>query len=154
MEANELRIGNLVYWNRQLEGLRNQEVEVYNIMRGACRVYTSIPELDEVRLDYHSIMPIPLTEEWLERFGFTIEKPLGESAFNTWARHRTFPFILGLSGSGSWRLSPNNFHCRKCSYEQNNLPNGFAFIINGELQFVHQLQNLSFALTGVELQGK
>ena len=75
--------------------------------------------------------PIPLTEEWLTRFGF-------ELPAHSWIGDK---FHLSEYGKGSkhpnggvWVVAMNN----------NNA-------IISEIQYVHQLQNLYFALTGEEL---
>ena len=78
---------------------------------------------------YEKIQPIPLTEEILLKFGFF--KKLGNYELENFRFHIS---------------QPMNF-------------DGFVFcegysVITDKIQFVHQLQNLFFALTGEELTFK
>ena len=73
------------------------------------------------------IEPIPLNEDWLVKFGF--EKPA----------HSWNGKIFHLS---EWDAFPLNW-C--VAMDKNNA------VIVRKLQYVHQLQNLYFALTGTEL---
>jgi len=83
-------------------------------------------DLIESWRNYLSISAIPLTEEWLLRVGF--EKTESGNYSNE---------------EGSFELIHNNVI-------------GFRFAVEGqyaypEIKYVHQLQNLYFALTGLEL---
>lgn len=91
------------------------------------------------------ILPIPLTPEWLERMGF-IDKPAAfdNSSNPYWAKNAV---ILTYA-----ETPPENTY----------LP-GIGFTYNGKhlvshvkewIQYVHQLQNLYFSLTGNELEIK
>ena len=87
--------------------------------------------------------PIPLTNEILEKTGFE-----DLSTVNIWQdklRLKGFPFTFVFTKTyNELRLHPENF--------SDNL--NIAFIINGGIKSVHQLQNLYFALTGKELDIK
>ena len=74
--------------------------------------------------------PIPLTEEWLERFGFSVRKSLGFEAYDL---DDTYTIYYNTTAT------PYGFE----------LSFGVDFEI--EIKHVHQLQNLYFALTGEEL---
>lgn len=83
---------------------------------------------------YDIVKPIPLTEEWLERFGFE-EKMIYNSIHYELGDFKVYIDI------------------------DNGLPSGYfdyhkvsMIGIKAELNHVHQLQNLYFALTGEELQ--
>lgn len=67
--------------------------------------------------------PIPLTEEWLLKFGFSIKGFKGG-------------YQICTSSLGGWILD-NGFSC-----------------VGIEFEYVHQLQNLYFALTNEELKIK
>lgn len=112
IKANELRVGNLVY----------------DFIKGETRVET-IEDYDfPDRAMLERIQPIPLTEEWLENFGFEC------------ASH---------SGGNSIYYSIGDFG--------GELLDGFFQLTWYEFapcQYVHQLQNLYFALTGEELELK
>ena len=109
MKASELRIGNYVYFEDKLL------------------------KFDfEMGWNFDYIKPIPLTEEWLLKFGF--EK-----------KYQTFEF-KGLNIDGTvvhfsfdkWR---SEYDIENCDFTE----------IPAECKHVHQLQNLYFALTNEEL---
>jgi hypothetical protein len=109
MKANELRIGNYVYDN--LGG---------------------VLKIKGISLDstLSHIKPIPLTEEWLFKFGFKMN--MDNFDWNAG---------LGVNCIGDFELSlryTDNigwFYRSKCT----------------PIKYVHQLQNLYFAITGDEL---
>jgi hypothetical protein len=107
MKATDLRIGNLFYY-RVVDQLdpKKEWFEVSKIDYDDLRV---IGIKDEMNQDYQ---PIPLTEEWLLKFGFDVKEPVLIS---------------------SWKFSP------------------FCDTIITKCEYVHQLQNLYFALIGTEL---
>ena len=123
MKAEELRIGNLVNHFDQIIGVDGiDDLDVFN------------KDCGEIPL--HSIQPIPLTEEWLLKFG------------------------ANCIGAKGWNFISVNK--ADTSYIYFN-PNGVGLAIdNGttenaievEIKYVHQLQNLYFALTGEELTFK
>jgi hypothetical protein len=110
-EASELRIGNYFNWSPFASMGTGQGV-----------VYVS-------NIGFYSLMePIPLTAEWLERFGFVYG-----------------PFNYVRRGEKDQR---NQF-----TIDRNG--DGFVFLIKESKKipvvYVHQLQNLYFSLTGTEL---
>lgn len=106
MRPTELRLGNLVY-NRHSEVI---EVDVYDL-RHMC----------QPRMDGHGYSGIPITAEWLERYGFTVEHTVGG-----WLR---------------WQKGDFKLLDRKLPHDGPKEP----------VLFVHQLQNLYHAVTGEEL---
>lgn len=134
MEANELRIGNMLEWIRYDESL-NQDVCVYNIARTATRVYTGIEELPEVLVSLECLKPIPLTEEWLVKFGF-------EKHRKTIGSHE---FCFTHSGL-QFCIYGNN---KKGFYIQIPLYEGDSWDIS--FKYVHKLQNWWHENTGEEL---
>lgn len=106
MKANELRIGNLVY-------LTDKD-KIWEILDGH--------EIDECD-DNPLVNPIPLTEEWLLKFGF-VSNPYED------------------------RYEKGSIHieCIKTKGEK------YLWIENmPHIKYVHQIQNLHFALEGEEL---
>lgn len=109
MKANELRFGN------------------YYDNNGRLKIVTPNTILELAISDRSWIKPIPLTEEWLLKFGFE--------------RHSSNPFwfkklqvcvsLVGVIELISWDMQ--------------------VFKVDNEIQYVHQLQNLYYALTGEEL---
>lgn len=118
MNANELRIGNIVASDN------GGEFVILEVSKEAMKsdFYGSIGYHDE---DFFK--PIPLTEEWLLKFGF-------------------------LSNPYQDRYEKDGIHI-ECDKIMNNELNLWIeklpkFV---RLKYVHQLQNLYFALTGEEL---
>ena len=109
MEAKELRCGNLYNHNGEIREVTPSTIEeVWDAPRSWCK-------------------PIPLTEEWLERFGAIV-----------------FDFDNG---------QPNQYRIGERLYvirEGKIADYGCSVILN----YVHKLQNLYFALTGTELELK
>ena len=106
MKANELRIGNLIQDNNK-EWIVSAQL-IYSVVEG--NGYLA------------GFKPIPLTEEWLVKFGFdkSNENNYLKNEFRIWIeKHNTYFYIIG-----SYMVICNN---------------------------VHQLQNLYFALTNTEL---
>ena len=114
MEAKDLRIGNYVSVDE-------------------CSTW-AITELDIVAVCTFkgSHKPIPLTEEWLKRFGYyTSNGPWG---------------TIAVRGDG-----------RKTTYQLDRYGEYWTHDREGyrvDLKYVHQLQNLYFALTNTELEIK
>lgn len=128
MKAQELRIGNLIQLYRKAE---DKEMSTHSV----CGI-ENVPDIGwmvELEDGFYintdkGIEPIPLTEEWLVKLGF--EKSHGEwIERNEMVMLSYFATGLHLSSSDSGMLSI-------------------------ELKYVHQLQNLYFALTGEELTVK
>ena len=124
MKANELRIGNWI--NSQFGGIQ----EVVDVM---C---DGVNTLKYEGINYEFINPIPLTEEWLLKFGF--EKDFDGS------------FMFGIiSIFKDKRLKQNVYIYTESTYKYSD--GQWVVILDLKLQYVHQLQNLYFALTGEEL---
>lgn len=130
--ASELRIGNLVgvSWNN---------------------IYSTVIEItiDDVKLKdgfatYNQLQPIPLTEEWLFKFGFEkIIYDSDETGYGT-EYHLRVNDELFISYE-------DDFSCEL--YDSKiRMPNGIGIIPSWEqTKYVHGLQNIVFALTGEEL---
>jgi hypothetical protein len=76
---------------------------------------------------------VPLTEDWLKRFGFNKEKVSGPGAADMWSGMPAYSY----NGEWIFRGSANCLH--------------LVGYFNTQIRFVHSLQNLYFALTGKEL---
>ena len=112
MKTNELRIGNLV-----------------NHIDKIIKIECLNPKDDDVNdeIPFHAIFGIPLTEEWLVRFGF-LKKGIrfSKNGLLLWKENDLFIFSLFESDSETQR--------------------------NTIIKHVNQLQNLYFALTNEELE--
>lgn len=140
MKAEELRIGNYVQSNSKFfkgDTLRitelkddhdEKKIQAWCIAPGN-RAYGSSNE---------HLEPIPLTEEWLIKFGFEKSKddpcPYDDGEFTLKSKRFTVfkKHPITHNSVHGWFINNQNFS-----------------EIN--LKYVHQLQNLYFALTGTEL---
>jgi hypothetical protein len=139
MKAESLRIGNWVEYfgkNKQIDGIKSMstkegyavEIISTDVHGNSIREYTP--------LDSQSLKPIPLTEEWVLRFGFEIKED-PESVFYS-------IYFDGLT-NGSVEIG----RTKGCSfyYFEN-----INFIT--QIKHVHEMQNIFHALTGEELKLK
>lgn len=137
INANELRLGNLVILQNK-EYRPNESGFIHKVTgitekfgKHADELGNFVVELERQENNifedrygqYVSYLePIPLTEDWLIKFGFKdSQKTEGHLLFNWYSDHIGIKGMLGM-------VKP--YKCR----------------------YVHQLQNLYFALTGEELQ--
>ena len=117
MKASELRIGNYVNYKDKIIG------QATGILSGG--IWLDKGNEIEGCLCLTQFKPIPLTEEWLLKFGFE------------WNN-----FALRFNKYCIRKLKDNEFEI----YMSNE---GYQFMI--KLKYVHQLQNLYFAIIGKEL---
>ena len=117
MKANELRIGNYIQF-------RHTETPVKITLGDFVREYKN-----EHLEDYE---PIPLTEDWLERFGF-------EQHHDDCSNGVMYIKDIFSEQPKTWGAYPNE------------VGSGIVIKDSVKLEHVHQLQNLYFALTGEEL---
>lgn len=130
MKAQELRIGNLIEYANKICFVRG--IVEMKIFLEETDGYKSI---HDSRID--SVNPIPLTEEWLVKFGWSYYN--GKTSGNLtkdFGGKIDFDFI-----DGEMML--------KSHYEDQ-----YKYRHVRHIEFVHQLQNLYFALTGKELEIK
>lgn len=127
---NELRIGNLVAFKGFHVGDLKYEAGIYRISSigsdNTIRLYNQEPKKHFGCFKNTFIDPIPLTEEWLLKLGFDNQLTL-----------KSGPFSIEKTNRHGVRLTFTNEFCK----------NAFK----PEINFVHQLQNLCFSLTGEEL---
>lgn len=129
MKTNDLRIGNLVL----------------NDDGGVCKLFN-------IHEGYINHKPIPLTEEWLLKFGF---EPLPfVNLLNSYTKSIGRNRILSIGSVGT----PNEmiWLCEVNSVDKKIIED-LVCIRNYDYDkytHVHQLQNLYFALTGEELEVK
>jgi hypothetical protein len=128
-QPSEFRIGNLVKYDGRI-------FKMYSI----CPDY---PFLDTTEfgvgvVEWKDIEAIPLTEDWLLKFGF---KQLKEN--------NSYPedFAKIIYDNGRMRIYGNTIEWIESNDD-------YFFKIINTPKFVHQLQNLYFALTGEELEIK
>jgi hypothetical protein len=124
MKANELRIGNLfILPNGDIGKISYHEIR-----------------LMVVAIEKPDYQPIPLTEEWLLKFGFVQSSNNLGNTFHILKKDG----VIVMFTIEHWTNTDinskyhNHWHCE--------------YLLNGhKLQYLHQLQNIYFALTGEEL---
>lgn len=133
ISINELRVGNLVSINNGFEMI------VHSIFRDNTVYLDFVPPLinegDIWEEDLKDINPITLTRELFLKFGFT-------DRFNNY------------HGKEFWTI-PNLKIAFRNEGDGAHVPctnNEFLFSKGNRIKYVHQLQNLYFALTGEELK--
>ena len=127
LQAKELRIGN--YIQGEIEEDKFIDIEVVAIDSvdiTECSLWGA--GLKEQADHYYSFKPIPLTEEWLVKLGVNF-------GFNVYASEYMIEHAI-------------DSYCLRLVYGV-----GMSKFIS-ELKYVHQLQNLYFALTNEELEIK
>jgi hypothetical protein len=131
MKANELRIGNLV-------DLGNRIAKIIEISNLSC-VVVDLEETQDTIEDYERTKPIPLTEEWLYKFGFKdIDKGDNDYITYTDSNHDYYLQIDVRKRDGKYSILDNSFDDLR----------DFSMV---DISYVHQLQNMYFTLTGEEL---
>lgn len=129
MKANELRIGNCILFESEgtnfiVKAIDNKGFEVYN-------------QLESTWIEHDQFGGIPLTEEWLIKFAIKIDHDISDVfCIEINNSLRTTVYILKVKNGWSIEIGSRS--------------NGMVSF-RSEIQYVHQLQNLYFALTGNEL---
>lgn len=125
----EIRIGNYVSYN-------NQTCYVFVIAEDVCQIRgEKISFISGSIIKYKHIAPIELNEDWLLKFGFE-KKQIREELKN-----KLGDYAFSLSGVSFFTLIQDSDGFMLSKFE--------TYIIT--VKYVHQLQNLFFALTGEEL---
>lgn len=144
MKANELRIGNYIYIDSRDE-LRTI-VEIRHTMVSVKYIRSDTNQPHQSMVEYDRLTPITLTEEWLLKFGFA-ELLVNHGKIKDYRLNCTPPgykheyfFVFRFR-------ERNDEDFRMYWYPQ--ATNGSMHTF--PCKYVHQLQNLFFALTGEEL---
>jgi hypothetical protein len=131
MKAHELRIGNLLL-DRGDKVLR---LDYWDFMKPAQRMFVEGLEVHPLTEDLEYCQPILLTEEWLLKFGFMQYIDFGVK-MGTYDKIPLCGFTYSI-------------HTKKVMIMHKG--NSISHWLDVEIKYVHQLQNLYFALTGEEL---
>ena len=145
MKAQDLRIGNLVTIDNEefhptMKDIPLQVTQILereSLERGIWTHAVSLEYPNKLKNVYYQnfgqylefIKPIPLTEEWLIKFGFEPELKNKDSINGEFIVYWKYPFVFNTN-HGWWLYSKQ---------------------LKIQPEYVHQLQNLYFALTGEEL---
>lgn len=133
MQINELRIGNKV-------GSGNEIITVNEIIESGINPKWGIHDnnpYDEITFDL--IYGIPLTEEWLLKFGFERYDELDVNGYLGYKCNQNKGYCIDMYINSKGKCCA---HYLKTALSLNHP------------QYVHQLQNLYFSLTGEELKIK
>ncbi len=128
MKASELRIGNKAFYKEKVVEIAS--VSGINYSFGNQDITISTSDNSLLSVDILQLQPIPLTPELLEKCGFK-------------SNHPTYYYI------------PIEDNCLHVYYSNNGLYGynvKYMHAYLGEIKYLHQLQNLYFALTGEELE--
>jgi hypothetical protein len=127
MKANELRIGNLVIYEQTTHFITLVDRLGFIETRW---LNQNIDESD-YRCSIGAIKPIPITEEWLLKFGF---KESDEGFMKIKTRKKSIYLEINLRDKRTILFSSNHYY------------NDIYHV-----KYIHQLQNLYFSLTQKEL---
>ena len=134
MKANELRIGNLVYVSDNQTNLIFKEITPINIHN---LMHLTGWDKSPVDIEFE---PIPLTEEFLLKFGFkNIDKGDNDYITYTDPNHDYYLQLDVRRKDNKYLILDNSFDDLRA----------FSMV---DIEYVHQVQNLYFALTGNELK--
>lgn len=129
MEAKDLRIGNILAFNETINGV------VYDLGEKNIGI---ILTNNIYRDNKEQFKPIELTEDWLLKLGFEIDHKIkGSYHYKFFRYHTQRPY-----SDDDFLLVTEQYYLER------------ELIVSGGLNYVHQLQNLFFALTGEELELK
>lgn len=153
IQANELRVGNRVFSSgvRHTTGLNPYPLTVSSIGRKTVldEQFVTFEETVDRPINLTSLQPIPLTPELLEKCGFEQDKSQDDEERAIYG--------IQVANNTSLYFDPHNAHMRNdeyvewyLSHEWNN--NHFKNDFWARPKYLHQLQNLYFALTGEELK--
>ncbi len=132
MKASELRIGNYIFENDKQATVSM----LYEYTKEGEGVNGFPERYEPDKYIYPKVEPIPLTEEWLVKFGFEYDEK--ECLYKILVNKKEEEYI--------YLASDEKFNYLKCGYKGE-----YYFHPSQHIQYVHQLQNLYFALTGEEL---
>jgi len=135
MDANELRIGNFIQLYRKPADSKMTKHKITMIYHNYSEPEYNVGLQDGFQVNINTgIVPIPLTEEILLKCGFD-KYTKSEGIF---FKNSDFFELHQFNENGDFSY--------KCG---DNLEGNFVYI---RIDYLHQLQNLHFALTGVELE--
>jgi hypothetical protein len=131
IQTNEIRIGNSVFYN----GDKNEIGVITEIKQcfDPLIQYVGINGRQDLYYQTKHIKPIPLTEEWLVKFGFT------DDVVNVLENDN---FKISISYYDGWHLSYK---------EKQGFGSSEMYLYPANIDSVHSLQNLFHSFTGQEL---
>jgi hypothetical protein len=136
MNAKELRIGNFVFNNNKVIEIENIYDDAVNVLffAGGWGDYGYVSDDNKIS----NLNPIPITEEWLLKFGFNNVSDNFSKSF------QKNGFRVSLGSDNAWYREEYLFNE---GIEEKDWMGAEGI----DIETIHQLQNLYFALTGEEL---
>lgn len=116
-----------------MENIKSKQLRIGNLVKeGEVRIICDdLIFIKESSFSLENFEPIPLTEEWLLKFGFA---PKNNSSPQTFHKIGQYNFKVG-----KWKSNTSGISLICCNS------------LGRHIDYVHQLQNLYFALTNEEL---
>jgi hypothetical protein len=141
MKATELRIGNILQYEGRIGKVWSIYVDAINLTHDDSPVgwYTIDFEFESAK----ELKPVMITHDWLINFGFEQEKDWNYKDQKMDLCPKYFIDAEGGNGRITYYLEHKFMRIISADFET-----GYKPI---EMEYVHQLQNLYFALTGEEL---
>jgi len=149
MKANELRIGN--YVSELVLGI----VPIFTIQRDTVWVAVKHNTLNilgdqHYHLDISSIEPIPLTEEWLLKFGFVRDSDSMDIRYKNSDDPGTI-YEIRLIDQSLFRGQDSGWNLQLIEIFDEQDESDMRFVHIKRIDHVHQIQNLFYSLSGTEL---
>ena len=142
MKTTELRIGNSIIYNGGLP----EDVDEITIVEIADIVWLQQNNYEFNK--YHK--PIPLTKEWLLKFGFWRWR----AGSRSWIINESVLDKIGTTTHRFYLATSSKKYAVKTGYYYEARTGYYPSTFLRYIKYVHQLQNLYFALTGEELEIK
>lgn len=133
INISELRIGNIVAIQLNYDGVSYDECEVTEITLEY--LHHTLPAGGGTTSKWDDVDPIIITPEWLQRMGFK------KSADDNWVIQVGNLLYIEIDKDFDLYINPETW-------------NGAMIAPWAEIEYVHQLQNLYFTLTGKEIEIK
>lgn len=143
MKATELRIGNYLATDKSLGGY--DYCEVIEISKEKYKTIEGDNHITSIHYFSNPVKVLPITEEWLLRFGFTID----DRTDCAWKSTTELPNHNSYYQDGQFVISKNFDEDLNKEYWSLTIGD-YRVNLYSKLYYVHQLQN-AFALTGEEL---
>ena len=151
MKPEELRIGNLIQTDNSTEHFMDVE-KVESIQHDGINITDGIGNTYETEFSYDFINPIPITEKWLLALGFDVVSYIATGDFIINGTKRLVPvndyeynIIVYALDYDKWCLKiETNPRLEEKHRKEVNLS-------LKHFKYIHQLQNLYYALTHSEL---